>query len=43
VTKPFSVPNGDEDSWSDITTKELDANAMAHYTLLKSLTEVILL
>ena len=30
VTKPFSVPTGDEDTWSDITTKEFDANAKVH-------------
>ena len=27
VTKPFSAPLGDEDIWSDIVTKEFDANA----------------
>jgi len=27
VTKLFSVPDGDEDTWSDITTKEFVANA----------------
>ena len=27
VTKPFSVPSGDEYTWSDIATKEFDANA----------------
>ena len=26
VTKLFSVPVGDEDTWSDIATKEFDAN-----------------
>jgi len=31
VTKPFSVPSGDEDTWSDIATKEFDVNAKAHY------------
>jgi len=34
VTKPFSVTVGDEDTWSDIATKEFDANAKAHYALL---------
>ena len=34
VTKPFSVPDGDEDTWSEIATKEFDANAKAHYALL---------
>ena len=26
VTKPFSIPASDEDTWSDIATKEFDAN-----------------
>ena len=26
VTKPFNVPDGDEDTWSDIVTKEFDVN-----------------
>ena len=30
VTKPFSVPIGDEDTWSNIATKEFDANAENH-------------
>jgi len=34
VTKLFSVPAGDEDTWSDIATKKFDANAKAHYALL---------
>ena len=34
VTKSFSAPLGDEDTWSDIATKEFDANAKAHYALL---------
>ena len=34
VTKPFSVPAGDEDTWSDIASKKFDANAKAHYALL---------
>ena len=37
VTKPFSVPIGDEDSWSDIATKEFDTNENAHYALLQAL------
>ena len=37
VTKPFSVPIGDEDTWSDIATKEFDVNAKAHYALLQDL------
>ena len=39
VTKPFSVPIGDEDTWSDISTKEFDANAKADYTLLQALND----
>ena len=31
VTKLFSAPIGDEDTWSDIATKEFDTNAKAHY------------
>jgi len=37
VTKPFSVPVGDEDTWSDIATKKFDANAKAHYVFLQAL------
>ena len=37
VIKPFSVPIGDEDTWSDIVTNEFDANAKAHYALLQAL------
>jgi len=39
VTKPFSVPVGDEDTWSDIVTKEFDANAKAHYALFQALND----
>jgi len=39
VTKPFSASLGDEDTWSDIVTKEFDANARAHYTLLQALND----
>ena len=39
VTKPFSVPNDDEDTWSNIATKEFDANAKARYALLQALNE----
>ena len=34
VTKPFSAPFGDEDTWSEIATKKFEANAKTHYTLL---------
>jgi len=39
VTKLFSVPVGDEDTWSDIATKKFDANAKAHYVLLQALND----
>ena len=34
VTKPFYVPDGDEDTWPEIATKKFDANTKAHYELL---------
>ena len=37
VTKPFCVPISDEDTLSDIATKEFDKNAKAHYVLLQVL------
>ena len=39
VTKPFSGPAGDEDTWSDIATKKFDANAKAYYALLQALND----
>ena len=39
VTKPFSIPSGDEDTWSDFATEEFDANAKAHYALLQALND----
>ena len=39
VTKPFSVPTCDEDTWSDIATKKFDANAKPHYALLQALND----
>ena len=39
VIKPFSVPVGDEDTWSDIFTKEFDANTKAHHALLQALND----
>ena len=39
VTRPFSAPLSDEDTWSDIATKEFDANARAHYALLQALND----
>ena len=37
MTKPFSVPDGDEDTWSEIVAKKFDANTKAHYALLQVL------
>ena len=37
ITKSFLVPNGDEDTWSDITVKEFVVNAKANYALLQAL------
>jgi len=39
VTKPFSVPISDEDTWSDIATNLFDANAKAQYALLQVLND----
>ena len=39
VSKPFSVPDGDEDTWVDIATKKFGANAKAHYALLQALND----
>jgi len=39
VTKPFSVPIGDDDTWSDIANKKFDANAKAHYAFLQVLND----
>ena len=39
MTKPFSVPIGDEDTWSDIATKKFDVNVKAHYTSLQALND----
>ena len=39
MNKPFRAPLGDEDTWSDITTKEFDTNARAHYALLQALND----
>ena len=41
--KPFSAPDGDEDTWSEIATKKFDVNARAHYALLQALKVMILL
>jgi len=39
VTKPISVLIGDDDTWSDIATKEFNANAKADYALLQALND----
>ena len=39
VIKPFSIPDGDEDTWSGVATKEFDANAKAHYAFLQTLND----
>jgi len=39
VIKPFSVPIGGKDTWSDIVTKKFDANIKAHYALLQALND----
>ena len=39
ITKPFVIPSDDEDTWSDITIKEFEANAKAHYALLQALND----
>ena len=35
ITKPFVVPNGDEDTWSEITVKEFETNAKAYMSFCK--------
>ena len=39
VTKSFSIPDGDEDTWPKIATKKFDANAKSHYALLQALND----
>ena len=39
VTKLFTVPIDDEDTWCDIATKKFDANTKAHYALLQVLND----
>ena len=39
VIIPFSVLDGDKDTWSEIATKKFDANAKAHYALLHVLND----
>jgi len=37
ITKPFVVPTSYEDTWSNITVKEFDANTKAYYAFLQAL------
>ena len=37
ITKEFVEPHGDEDTWSDITATDYEANAKAQYALHKHL------
>ena len=39
VTKPFSLPDGDDDTWSEIANNKFYANAKAHYALLQALND----
>ena len=39
ITKPLIFSEGDEDTLSDITTKEYNANSKAHYALLQELND----
>ena len=39
VTKPFIIPEDDEDIWSNIIVKKFDANAKAHHALLQALND----
>jgi len=39
VIKPFSLPNGDEDTWSKIANKEFDVNAKTYYALFQALND----
>ena len=41
VTKLFYVPDGDEDTCSEIATKKFDANTKVHYALLQALNDDI--
>jgi len=39
MTKPYSAPTSDDDTWSDITTKEYEANSKAQNILFLALNE----
>jgi len=39
LTKPYSAPQGEEDTWSDLTSLEFEANSKAQNALLSALNE----
>jgi len=39
VIQQFSLPNGDEDTWSEIANKKFDVNTKALYALLQALND----
>jgi len=39
LTKPYSAPQGEEDTWSDLTSLEFEANSNAQNALLSALNE----
>ena len=39
IIKLFLIPNGNEDTWTDIIVKKFVANAKAHYALLQALND----
>ena len=39
VTKPYSAPTGEEDTWSNLASKEYEANSKAQNVLILALNE----
>jgi len=39
ITKLFVIPSDDENTWSDITVKEFEVKAKAHYALFQALND----
>ena len=39
ITKEFIEPHGDEDTWSEATAKDYEANAKAQYALTQALND----
>ena len=37
ITKEFIEPHGDEDTWSEVTAKDYEANAKTQYALTQAL------